>query len=226
MVTVPATAVVAGVPEHEMMNKPATAANEPAAAVNTSDPEPMIPCKPDTIVVSTAASGDHKDMMPIPGTTRALEHTTVNEPSTIATTGHAEKGDSKKPTAAATAAATTAATGEPRSGAGPFSFGSGESERKEHCVDPERPVGGFLRDSSTMLGKPAAVEATGAASALDDTTVNEPGGFPTGHAEDCDLKKPRAEDMAVATAAATDEPRSGSMPACKVNGMIERTTSS
>ncbi|CAE8669106.1 unnamed protein product [Polarella glacialis] len=99
--------------------------------------------------------------MPIPDTTRALEDTTVNEPSTIATTGHTEKGDSKKPTAAATAAATTAATGEPRSGAGPFSLSNGESERKEHCVDPERPMGGVLRDSSTMLRKLRLEEAQG-----------------------------------------------------------------
>ncbi|CAE8719131.1 unnamed protein product [Polarella glacialis] len=222
MVTVPTTAVVAGVREHEMMNKPATAANVPAAAVKTSGLEPTIPCKPETDAASTAASGDHEDMMPIPGTARALEDITVNEPSTIATTGHTENGDSKKPTAAAIAAATTAAAGEPRSGAGPFSFGSGESERKEHCVDPERPVGSLLRDSSTMLRKPAAVEATEAASALDDTTVNEPGGYLTGHTEGCDLKKPRSEATAAATAAATDEPRSGSMSACKGNGELER----
>ncbi|CAE8636522.1 unnamed protein product [Polarella glacialis] len=129
----------------------------------------------------------------------------------------------KKPTATATAAGAIAAIDEPKTGAGRSCRCSGGSEKKVHWVAPKRPVGGLLRDPSTLTRQPTAVEATGAAiaNALDDITGNEPGGLPAGHIENCDLMKPSGTAMKAATTAASDEPRSRSMPACNGNGGIE-----
>mmetsp|Transcript_24235 Transcript_24235/g.43350 ORF Transcript_24235/g.43350 Transcript_24235/m.43350 type:complete len:120 (+) Transcript_24235:1135-1494(+) len=101
------------------------------------------------------------------------EDTTVNEPRRISIAGHTGDGNLKKPRAAASAAATAAATDEPRSRSTPACKVNGVFERKQHRADPERPVGGLLRDSSTTLTKPAAAEATEAASVLKDTAVKE-----------------------------------------------------
>ncbi|CAE8633527.1 unnamed protein product [Polarella glacialis] len=88
MVTVPATAAVAGVRENEMTFKPATAANVSAAVDYTRVPGPMTPSKPDTVSASSDASGDHEDRMPTLGT-RVPEPMTPFKPDAVSASSDA-----------------------------------------------------------------------------------------------------------------------------------------